>query len=64
VFGATAQLTWNVDRHAVGDRAFAGIGMVGDSLRHRGRGDDGFDGWVLFYYRVTGGTSGADQPGR
>ena len=53
VFGQTVQLTWQVDPVAAGQRAYAGIGMVGDSLRHRGRGDDGYDGWLLFYYRVT-----------
>ena len=64
VFGTATKLTWQIDRHAIGDRAYAGIGMVGDSLRHRGRGDQGYDGWVLFYYRVTDNTSINNGSGR
>ena len=64
VFGAAVELTWQIEKDAIGERAYAGIGMVGDSLWHRGRGDVGYDEWVLFYYRVTDHTRGNDAAHR
>ena len=32
MFGAAVELTWQIEKDAIGERAYAGIGMVGDSL--------------------------------
>ena len=54
VRGERVDLTWIVQPGSVGDRVYAGVGMAADSRYHRHGGPDeeGYDGWVVFYYRV------------
>ena len=54
VVGERVELTWIVQPGSVGDRVYAGVGMAADSRYHRHGGPDeeGYDGWVVFYYRV------------
>lgn len=54
VRGDRVELTWVVQSGSVGDRAYVGVGMAADSRYHRHGGPDeeGYDGWVVFYYRV------------
>ena len=54
VRGDRVELTWIVQPRSVGDRVYAGVGMAADSRYHRhgGPGEEGYDGWVVFYYRV------------
>lgn len=65
VRGDRVELTWVVQSGTVGDRAYGvwhpqpagtdvGVGMAADSRYHRHGGPDeeGYDGWVVFYYRV------------
>jgi hypothetical protein len=74
VRGDRVELTWVVQSGSVGDRAYVGVGMAADSRYHRHGGPDeeGYDGWVVFYYRVqpippdagTRGRRRANQLGR
>jgi hypothetical protein len=54
VRGDRAELTWIVQPRSVGDRVYAGVGMAANSRYHRHGGPDeeGYDGWVVFYYCV------------
>ena len=54
VRGERVELSWIVQPGSVGDRVYAGVGMAADSRYHRhgGRDEEGYDGWVVFYYRV------------
>jgi len=54
VRGDRVELSWTVQPESVGDRVYAGIGMAAESRYHRHGGPDeqGYDGWVVFYYRV------------
>ena len=54
VRGENVELSWIVQPGSVGDRVYAGVGMAADSRYHRhgGRDEEGYDGWVVFYYRV------------
>jgi hypothetical protein len=54
VRGEQVELTWVVQPRSVGERVYAGVGMAADSRYHRHGGPDeeGYDGWVVFYYRV------------
>jgi len=54
VRGDRVELTWIVGPGSVGDRVYVGIGMAADSHYHREGGprEQGYDGWVVFYYRV------------
>lgn len=70
VRGERVELTWIVQPGSVGDRVYAGVGMAADSRYHRHGGPDeeGYDGWVVFYYRVhpiprtLGATAGEAHP--
>ena len=52
--GEAVQLVWQVDEASIGERAYLGIGMAGLSISHRAGGPStaGYDGWLVFYYRV------------
>ena len=54
VRGDRVDLTWIVEPRSVGDRVYAGVGMAADSRYHRhgGPNEEGYDGWVVFYYSV------------
>ena len=47
-------LSWDVDSAAIGESVYVGIGMAADSHYHRqgGRDEQGYDGWVVLFYRV------------
>ena len=55
VIGETVRLVWQVDEASIGERAYLGIGMAGLSINHRAGAAsmDGYDGWLVFHYRVT-----------
>ena len=55
VTGATVTLTWVIHPASVGDRVYLGIGMAGRSRYHREGGPDvqGYDGWLVFTYRIV-----------
>jgi hypothetical protein len=55
VRGDRVDLTWIVEPVSNGPRVYVGIGMAADSRHHRqgGLNDQGYDGWVVFYYRVA-----------
>ena len=46
---------WQVDEASIGERAHLGIGMAGLSISHRAGppATAGYDGWLVFYYRVA-----------
>ena len=54
IIGETVRLVWQVDEASIGERAYLGIGMAGLSISHRAGGPStaGYDGWLVFYYRV------------
>ncbi len=64
VTGDTAELSWVVEPVSVGRKVYVGIGMAADSRYHREGAlyDQGYDGWVVFYYRVIPSTVDADHP--
>ncbi|SDO99422.1 hypothetical protein SAMN04515671_2600 [Nakamurella panacisegetis] len=55
VIGDCVELTWTVGRSTVRRRIYIGIGMAGETRYHRQGGPDeeGYDGWVVFYYAVA-----------
>jgi hypothetical protein len=59
VRGERVELTWIVPTSAVGQRVYVGIGMATDSRHHRegGPAEQGYDGWIVFYYRVLPATA-------
>ncbi len=54
VSGDSVELTWTVARSTVKRRIYIGIGMAGDTRYHRqgGLDEEGYDGWVVFYYTI------------
>jgi len=54
VIGDDVVLSWDADTAAIGESAYVGIGMAADSHHHRqgGRDEQGYDGWVVLFYRV------------
>jgi len=59
VRGDRVELTWIVQPHSVGHRVYVGVGMAADSRYHRQGGphEQGYDGWIVFYYRVVPATT-------
>ncbi len=55
VVGDDVVLTWDVDAAAVGESVYLGIGMAADTHHRRqgGRDEQGYDGWVVLFYRVA-----------
>lgn len=55
VRGDAVELTWVVQPASVGRKVYVGIGMAADSRYHREGAlfDQGYDGWIVFYYRVN-----------
>jgi hypothetical protein len=66
VRGDRVDLTWIVEPRSVGDRVYAGVGMAADSRYHRrgGPNEEGYDGWVVFYYSVQRISSAPRAAGR
>lgn len=66
VRGDRVDLTWIVQPRSVGDRVYAGVGMAADSRYHRhgGPNEEGYDGWVVFYYSVQRPSSAPRAAGR
>lgn len=64
VRGDQLELTWVVEPVSSGPRVYVGIGMAAESHHHRQGGLDGqgYDGWVLFYYRVAHATLPSGAP--
>ena len=64
VRGSTVELAWHVHPASVGDRVYLGIGMAAQSRYHRygGRDEQGYDGWLVCYYRVAADPAGAPGP--
>ena len=60
VCGSTVELTWLVHSASVGERVYLGIGMAAQSHYHRdgGRDEQGYDGWLVCYYRVAADPAG------
>ena len=58
--GDRVEATWIVQPDSVGDRVYVGVGMAANSRYHRQGGPDeqGYDGWIVFYYRVLPATTG------
>ena len=54
VTGDDVVLSWDVDSSAIGESVYVGIGMAADSHYYRqgGRDEQGYDGWVVLFYRV------------
>jgi hypothetical protein len=54
VIGDDVVLSWDADTAAIGESAYVGIGMAADSHHHRqgGRDEQGYNGWVVLFYRV------------
>jgi hypothetical protein len=64
VKGDSVELSWMVDPVSVGRKVYVGIGMAADSRYHREGAlyDQGYDGWIVFYYRVVPSTVAVDHP--
>lgn len=64
VSGDEVELSWVVDPVSVGRKVYVGIGMAVDSRYHREGAlyDQGYDGWIVFYYRVLPSVMTADHP--
>lgn len=72
VHGDKVDLLWIVQPASVGRKVYVGIGMAADGRYHREGAlyDQGYDGWIVFYYRVLPAVSnapstpipGADRP--
>lgn len=60
IFGSTVELTWHVHPASVGEQVYLGIGMAAQSRYHRegGRDEQGYDGWLVCYYRVAADPTG------